>query len=695
MRPFPLFRLVLWAACALAGETLRAQVIDPATGLPTTGGVPGTAPGANAAQGVFTDVDGTETPADSLPDNSVEFDLSDAFIQWSRAGDPFSWRALDTGVYRFQDVDPAFRGTVDRQTLGNLGQASQPLLFGARGTVGFDLAAFDPWTPYTTAPDSLRFWRSNKPYTQARYQLGSGVAQQLALRHVRNLTPNLNVSLDYHRTVSVGQSSRQKAGVHDLGLTAWFRARDRRYSAQLGYVFHDVEAQENGGAAVDSVFDFTPRLGAPVRLDEAQHTQRGQTVFLEQSWYLGRREGSASREAPVPTAPPDSLAADSTYLPPPPPAAPARRPPIRPAWRAWHRLAWSSDRRAFLDADPDSAYYPALDPALIGSPDTLEVAYGFTRLENTFGFGTFGSDRADTLPAWTAEARGIHRYERVQRTAGFFTRQDALLDVRVGHRPGAGRGGWLFDGHARVNARGEYGLRAETGVRAGAQRLTLGLESTRRQPADQEVFFLSRGGRLWENDFGAETRLVPELRYRQTAWGRTDLRLRYHQVLDYLYWDASGRPAQASGGLSVWQAVLRQDFRFGAFRWDNTVALQRSPSANVDLPAYWGRHSLYFAGRLFDDALYAHAGLDLRYNTDYTANAWSPVPAAFHLQTGETLRFYPVADLFFAAYVSRARFVLKGYNLTQGLLRPGWYQTPDYPMFDRGILLQIDWVFWY
>ena len=715
----------------MLAAVLQGQVLDPVTGLP------------------FADpaLTGEETPSDSLPDDSEAFDISDAKVELFRPGQPFSFVRVDTSVNRYQDFDPAFRGRVDRQTLGNLGSASQPLLFGTRGTVGFDLSAANAWSPYYRNPDSLRFWRANKPYTQARYTLGAGVQQMLGFRHVRNLVPNLNVSFDYRRTVSEGQTNRLKAGVHDLGVSAWFRSPDKRYTAQVGYVFRSVEAQENGGVTTEDVFDFTPRTAAPVRLEDAFHEQRGQTVFVEQSWYLGKRSAAAET---VPDAvllapgeppaiglltPPDTLlkqavsdtislpvlagidslvvfdsmattdqlvAADSLALPPleldsflpPPEPIKIRRPPIIPAWRAWHRIAWSTDQRRFQDDDPDSLFYPGLWPGT----DTLLADYGFTRLENTIGFGTAPrgarSDApADSTAAWEASVRGIHRYDRIQRTAGFYTQQDALLDVRVALLPPLGRGGFLFRGHGRANVRGEYRLSAEAGFRTGKHRLSGTVESTRLQPADQEIFFATPAG-LWENDFNAETRLVPGVRYKHTGIG-LNLEARYHLVADYLYWDAEGLPAQGSGTLGLWQGIVQQNFRFGKFRWDNTVALQQTASDNINVPLYWGRHSLYFAGRLFGDAMFAHLGADVRYGTSYNADAWNPVSATFQLQNSHELTFYPVVDVFLAAYISRARILLKGYNLTQGLFEPGWYQTPEYPMPNRGFVLQIDWVFWY
>jgi hypothetical protein len=128
---------------------------------------------------------------------------------------------------------------------------------------------------------------------------------------------------------------------------------------------------------------------------------------------------------------------------------------------------------------------------------------------------------------------------------------------------------------------------------------------------------------------------------------------------------------------------------------DNTVALQRTESSALNLPLYVGRHIFYYEGFFFEQALFARIGADVRFQSAYTADAWNPLTASFYLQRTATPDTYPVLDLFFSAIIDRARIMIKGVNLTQGLFDPGWYQTPDYPMPNRGFVLQVDWRFWY
>ena len=655
----------LLLSLALGLAPVYGQSIDPLTGLPATssGGIVND-PVIGGSSNL--DVDGL--PNDSIPDNSIEFDISDARVEYFLPGLPFEYQIPDTSLSRMQDYDPVFRGLIEYQTLGNLAQAAQPLLFGSRGsrgTVGFDLAG-EPYILYQTLPDSLRFYRVNKPYTQASYVLGAGVQQILNFRHARNIVPNLNLALDYTRTVSEGQSSQQKAGIHNLGTSGWFRTRDRRYAVTAGFLFQSVLAEENGGAAIDSVFGFTPREAAPVQLVEAQTKNARQSFHLQQHLFGGHTETIPLK---------DSLSYDR----------------IVPQWRAWHEFAWSKDERSFTDAQPDTSYYPDW----LFDPDSVLVSYSLTRIENSFGLAR--ARVSDTVGSpWEYRVRLTHRYDRIQATAGFRTEQDLIGLGQVSFLPiqdSLSRLRPLFESTGELNRKGEFDAQARAGFMFGGQRFTLGLQAQRLLPTDQQQFFFS-APYFWNQDLGAESRIVPELRYQNQRAG-LNLVLKYHQVQNLLFWNESSIPSQASGGTNVWQALVIQNFHLGNWHLDNTLSVQKTSSEWINLPVYIGRHSFYYEGFFFENALFARFGMDVRYQSQYTADAWNPVTASFYIQNDRIPDTYPTVDVFFSAVIDQARIFLKGYNLAQGFFAPGWYQTPDYPMPNRGIVLGIDWRFWY
>lgn len=613
------------------------------------------------------------TPPDSLAVDSLladeeEYDISDARMEYFIRNAAFHFIVPDTGLNRLEDFDPAFRGWVAHQTLGNTGLATQPLLFGeagSRGTVGFDLAA-DPFLLYRSGPDSVRYYRVNKPFTRVRYVLGSGVQQILGFRHARNLFPNLNTSVDYTRYVSVGQSSRQKAGVHDMGLSAWYRTRNQRLAWTFSYSFQDVQAEENGGAAVDSVFTFTPREAAPIQLDNALTEQRRQSVRVRTLLFGGTGN---------PAIPEDSLANRI----------------VVPRWQAWHEFGWMYDDRQFTDANPDTTYYPEF----LFDPDSIQVQYSLIRLENSIGLSS-SAVAADSLPPrWGWKLQLTHRYDRIQETAGYRREQDVLGEAAVQYLPGrdTSDASPLLDLSALVNRRGEVQSKALAGWQIRQHYVLAGIGFQRWQPNAQQLFFFS-APYFWNTSLPSEQHFSPEFRYGHRKAGFHIL-LRYNRVQDLLYYNEQALPRAAAQAVTIWQALLRQDFTFGRWHLDNLIALQRNSGDELRLPLYIGLHSFYYESYFFEEALFARIGLDIRYQSTYTADAWNPVTATFYRQNTISPDTYPVLDLFFAAQIDQARIFLKGVNLTQGLFAPGWYQTANYPMPNRGLVLGIDWRFWY
>ncbi len=604
---------------------------------------------------------------DTIPDNTLLLDISDARAEFFVIGRPFEFNSPDSGIERMQDYDPAFRGFADRQTLGNIGQASQPLIFGPRGSVGLDMAE-EPYKPYQSQADSLAYFRVNMPYTRIRYLLGAGVQQRLRFTHSQNLMPNLNLGLDYTRTVSEGQSLQQKAGLHDLGVSGWYRSRDHRYAATLSYLFFSALAQENGGAAIDSVFDFTPRSAAPIVLADAFSRQRRHSINLGNHLFGGRMTLSE----------PD----DSTSL---------QR--VEPSWRAWHRLSWISDRREFTDALPDQDNYP---PFLFFS-DSLQVSYGLQRLENELGWGSSGLVRADSsLRTFQYKATLMHRVDALQQTIERNTVQDliggAVLSL-VPQSDSLRRWSLIGRGEGSISLSGEFDASVRAGFATPEQRLTLGIGAMRLKPSEQQNLFFSQAW-FWDQDLAAEYRVVPEFRYRHRA-ARLDLALKYHRVQRMIYWDESSVPRNAGAGTDVLQLLLQQNFRLGNWHLDNAIALQRSTAEWINLPLYMGRHSFYYEDSFFEGALFARFGFDMRFQSRYTADAWNPVTASFYVQNQITPDTYPVVDLFFNAIIDQARIFVKVYNINQGYPEAGYYQTPNYPMMNRGFVFGIDWRFWY
>ena len=609
-----------------------------------------------------------------------QFSIEGARLDYFLIDNPFLFQEPDRDLEDFHISD--LRRTynlysIARAGLGNLATASNSLVFGPVGNVGFDLMPYrrgSAWEPYVSSPERIRYFRANKPYTKLGYTLGGGVEQVFNIELGRNISPNLGVGLDYTRYVSEGLGQRQKSGIHDLSTGAWFRSRDRKYALTAGFTLSVVEQEDFGGVTVpaDSVFDFTTREAVPVFLDDALIAERGRTLHLYQAYHFG---------------PQDSVKLNDSLL--------FMR--TEPRMRVWHELRWNYGNHDYTDPNPDTSYYHEI---LLRNDSTI-IQWAGQGIRNSIGIGNVTSrelqDSVSTA-GWKWYVKGTHRFDRpfgaLNDTIG--GTHDLVVEGWMGslvdiadttrNRPVLELGG-------AFNVRGELRGLARAGWFISGHDLSVGVQSERYQASRLEERFISNH-HIWRNSFKQEFWLSPEFRYRNSRWG-TNLTAKYHLVDNYRYFDTLSRPRQSDASLGVVQVLFRQDFQFGRFHIDNHMALQWSNSDLVRLPTWWGRHSIYFEGNLFDDAAFVRIGADIRYNTDYFAQAWNPAASVFHQQNGEELSFYPVVDVFLAARIQTARIFISGYNLSQGLLQPGWFQTPGYPMPDLGIRFGVDWIFWW
>jgi hypothetical protein len=208
----------------------------------------------------------------------------------------------------------------------------------------------------------------------------------------------------------------------------------------------------------------------------------------------------------------------------------------------------------------------------------------------------------------------------------------------------------------------------------------------------QDRFYVSEV-QLWNNNFAKtlETNI-------SATFGIPDWKLRltggYHLINNYIYYDEQGLVQQTRTPISIGQLMVENTFRAGKFFLTNQVGFQVASESFIRLPEIHGKHSLYFAGDLFQ-VLESRIGFDLRYNTAYFSDTYSPVVGNFRLQNTQEVDFYPSVDAFFSLKVTKFRAFVRWFNLT-GVLLPDrlYYQTAFYP-YPRGSNLRIgiDWRF--
>jgi Putative porin len=200
--------------------------------------------------------------------------------------------------------------------------------------------------------------------------------------------------------------------------------------------------------------------------------------------------------------------------------------------------------------------------------------------------------------------------------------------------------------------------------------------------------------RVWNNDFKKtlETNLEAALNIERF---QVEVGAAYHLINNLIYFDTTGYARQSGKPVSILQFFVKKNFVLWRIHLDNQVILQKSSEDIVRLPQYFGKHSLYFEGKMFK-VLNARIGLDVRYQAAYRADYYMPLIGQFQLQDKRMVDFYPAADVFAAFQVTKFRAFFKLENITRFIYPQNqlFYQTSYYPMPpSSGFRLGIRWLF--
>ncbi|MDR2937953.1 MAG: putative porin, partial [Prevotellaceae bacterium] len=192
---------------------------------------------------------------------------------------------VDTSLFYYRTDYPFFRNDVGAIYLGNFGSPVLYYDFFKRKN-DYDFIFQQPYEPYFFTPSNVSFYNTTTPYTILYYGWSGSKSQmedQLRILHAQNIFNKFSFSLEYNNLGTKGQYARQhiKSRSFNLGLSYL----GKYYKANLGYIFNDVEAQENGGIVDDKMILDTlvePQM-QQVRLQDAKNALNNSRIYLTHS----------------------------------------------------------------------------------------------------------------------------------------------------------------------------------------------------------------------------------------------------------------------------------------------------------------------------------------------------------------------------------------------------------------------------
>ena len=636
-------RYSLWMVSCLLVQLAAAQSEDRAL-------IRGGRPGANA---VTYDRQGRPIKNNAGKNDSLQTrnSLADSITIFYKYFDSTKLRTLDSSINDFSRYFPL---PYSARTLGNLGTATQSLLFNPFMKAGFN-AGFHGYDAYNYSLENTKFFETTRPFTELAFILGAKAEQVVDFLHTQNKKDNFNFSLQYRFSNSPGALKNQNANINNLRFTSHYKSNNKKYELFFIYLSNKNASSENGGlqspGKLDSLslndpYELETRLGKSTTASRnpfntgvsTGNVYTGSQLVIRQQYDLGTKDSSII----------DSVTYRVFY----------------PRLRLQHTLSVASNSYQFLDTYVDSSKYQLYFKKRVASGKAINYKDSWADITNAFSILTFPDKNNQSQYLKTGIA-----YQALKGTFDTIGTASLYNIYAVGAYKNRSKNKiWDIDAHANLyltgHNSGDYDaaiyLQRYLGAKAGY--LTLGFNNVNRSPA----FVLDPASSFKLNantNFSKENSIQLMAKYEKPNRQLSFL-ANYYGIRNYMYFDGFFAAKQASGLFNLLQLSLQKKWHLkGHWNWYTELHLQQKIGTGpVNVPAFYTRNRLAFEGNFFTN-LDVSAGLEIQYFTAYNADGYSPFLGAYFYQNTQQLSNRPDIHAYFHFRIKRLKGFIRIENL--------------------------------
>ncbi len=554
----------------------------------------------------------------------------------------------------FHQYDPAKRRWIDYQNLGNAGSAARSQVYNSNPYVGFD-EGLNQYDLYNFELDDFRFYENNTPMTNVFFTPVGG-QQNFVIRSdfARNFNDGTSISLNYRRIRQEGFYTNQLTKTTNFGASLRYQSENDKYTGFLSIISNVNEEGQNGGIAFDTFYMesiLSDRKTVTVVSDDASTRHQQKQYSLINYYQLNKPAKNTIQ-----------------YL-------------LR------YDLAF------------DNRYYKFTDPVTNTSMDSMEYGQLFAFEDRGIRFYNNINKISNAFYAYMSDGEKLNIrvglvYDRYSiDEQGFESGFNNLFadfkgDVPVTKSIAIKSSGQLGLG----DGVGDFKLRGSLNLNLGRWiDLNGGAEFYRYTPNLISRSIVINGDQRWSNDdltkpvgsdlFGEFE--IPKLRIKG--------RIKQSLVTNAIYYDSTATVQQTEDIFSSTSISLANELKFWKLGMENYALFQIFSDNIYNLPYLHTKHNLHITGYLFDKALYARLGAEIRLTPSHTGADFNPVVGNFR-QSNETIEFYPMTDFYFTAKVKTFRLFLRFENLNSLWQDKVAYQVAHYPQFDFKLRLGVSWL---
>lgn len=580
--------------------------------------------------------------------------------------------------------------------LGNDGSATRSLLFATPQRTGWD-PGFHSLDVYKLKLENVRFFNTPKPYTELGYMLATGAEQLIEILHTQNIRPYWNLAFNYRLLTAPGIFRNQRNSHSNISLSSWYQSPNKRYNNYAVILTNKMEAGESGGILTDKDYLRDPvyersRFTIPTNLG-------GQPLFgpnvpfvtgrkEKETYYFVRQQYDFGRK--------DSLVTDSTVI-----------PLFYPRLRFEHSLRYGKYDYSYQDFRssgsvnnrPDSAYYKRNYNLAIPANDSIFIRDRWKEVSNDFSVYQFPD--AKNLQQYIKLGAELQLLKATLRASspGLYN-----IIAHAEYRNRTKNQKWDINAFGRLHTAGSnsgdyhayISLQRLLSQRLGT--LQVGFENINRSPYfiydQRSSFYLDV-----PKSFGKENTTHFFASYFIPKLG-LQLKGDYYFVTNYLYLDGYRSLQQEKAVFNLLRVSGAKTFHL-ARSWNihsEVYVQQKAGGAAVNVPVFFTRNRFAYEGRLFKN-LNLSTGIEMRYNTPYQADNFSPVLGQFFYQDTATISNRPELHAFANFRIRTFKAFVRIENLNTASTAGGFrfnknnFAAPGYPTPGMVFRVGIFWTF--
>ncbi|WP_294215750.1 putative porin [uncultured Chryseobacterium sp.] len=178
-------------------------------------------------------------------------------------------------------------------------------------------------------------------------------------------------------------------------------------------------------------------------------------------------------------------------------------------------------------------------------------------------------------------------------------------------------------------------------------------------------------------------------------WFKTELFANYFRIDNYTYFDQNALSRQSDNSLNISQIGGDATVSYGKFHLNTRLQFQNVLTNKnlMPLPGFIGRANVFYQTKAFKNAAEIQTGIKVYYFSRFASREYFPILNEYILPTANSFSIggQPITDIYFNMKVKKMFFFIEGQQVATVISHNKAYAFPHYPVYDFRLNLGIVW----